>query len=69
MVGYLLAFGVAVLVGRILYEETILTWTNGPQMVGFAMMHGAMRFILVAGLIGLAGGLPLRGCVIGSTLS
>ena len=57
MVGYLLAFGIAVLVGRILYEETILTWTSGPQMVGFAMMHGAVPFILVAGLIGLAGGL------------
>jgi Ankyrin repeats (3 copies) len=55
--GYLLLFAAALLVGRIVYEETFLTWINGPQMVGFAMMHGAVPFILVAGLIGLLGGL------------
>ncbi len=41
--------------GQIVYEETILTWLNGPQMVGFAMMHGALPFILIAGFIGLPG--------------
>ncbi len=47
----------ALFVGRIVYEETILTWTNGPQMVGFALAHGAAPLIAIAGLIGLPGGL------------
>jgi Ankyrin repeats (3 copies) len=55
--GYLLLCGAALFVGRIVYEETLLTWINGPQMVGFAMMHGGVPFILIAGLIGLLGGL------------
>lgn len=50
--GYLLFVLSAVFVGRILYEETILTWIEGPQMVGFAMVH-AMPQILIAGSIGL----------------
>jgi Ankyrin repeats (many copies) len=53
--GYVLLFMSTVFVGRIVYEETYLTWTNGPQMVGFAMMHGSVPFILLAGLIGLPG--------------
>ena len=53
--GYLLVCGAAVFVGRIVYEETILTWRNGPQMVGFTIMHGALPFILFSGLIGLPG--------------
>ena len=39
--------------GRILYEETLLTASDGPQMVGFAMMHGAVAPIFFAGLLGL----------------
>ena len=50
-------FGAALFVGRIVYEETFLTWINGPQMVGFAMMHGAVPFFLLAGLIALPGSL------------
>ena len=53
--GYLLLCGAAIFVGRIVYEETILTWLSGPQMVGFAMMHGALPFILIPGFIGLPG--------------
>jgi hypothetical protein len=34
--GYLLLGGAALFVGRIVYEETILTWLRGPQMVGQA---------------------------------
>src|SRR5437879_5977308 len=53
--GYML-FGLgALFVGRIVYEETILTWTNGPQMVGFAMAHVAGPLILLAVFIGLPG--------------
>jgi hypothetical protein len=55
--GYLLFGGALAFVGRIVYEETILTWIRGPQMVGFAMMHGALPIVLIAGLIGLLGGL------------
>jgi hypothetical protein len=53
--GYLLFGAAAAFVGRIVYEETILTWLSGPQMVGFAMMHGSLPFILVAGFIGVPG--------------
>ena len=53
--GYLLLCGAAIFVGQIVYEETILTWLSGPQMVGFAMMHGALPFILIAGFIALPG--------------
>lgn len=56
VIGYLLLGGAAVLVGRIVYEESILTWISGPQMVGFAMMHGALPFVLIAGFVGLLGG-------------
>jgi hypothetical protein len=55
--GYILLAAAALFVGRIVYEETILTWTNGPQMVGFAMMHGAVPLFFIAGLIGLPGSL------------
>lgn len=54
--GYVLLAGSALLVGRIIYEETILTWVHGPQMVGFAMAHGALPLIVGAGLVGLLGG-------------
>lgn len=55
--GYTLLVAAALFVGRIVYEETILTWTNGPQMVGFAMMHGAVPVFLLSGLIGVPGSL------------
>src|SRR5215472_9352860 len=57
IVGYLVLSLSALFVGRIVYEETILTWMSGPQMVGFTMMHGAVPLILIAGLIGLPCGL------------
>ena len=54
--GYLLLALAAIFVGRIVYEETVLTWKYGPQMIGFAIVH-AMPLVLLAGLIGLVGGL------------
>ena len=53
--GYLLLCAAAILVARILYEETVLTWRNGPQMVGFAMAHGALAPIFILGSIALPG--------------
>jgi hypothetical protein len=55
--GYIILAAATLFVGRIVYEETILTWSNGPQMVGFAMMHGAVPLFLFSGLIGVLGGL------------
>ena len=55
--GFVLCAVSALFTGRIVYEETILTWTNGPQMVGFALVHGAAPLILIAGLVGLPCGL------------
>jgi ankyrin repeat protein len=51
--GYVLLAGAALFAGRIIYEETILTWNNGPQMVGFALAHGALPVVSIAGLIAL----------------
>ena len=53
--GYVLVCGMAIFVGRMVYEETILTWRRGPQMVGFAVMHGGLPVVLMAGFIALPG--------------
>jgi Ankyrin repeats (3 copies) len=55
VLGSVLLAGTTLFVGRILYEETFLTLAHGPQMVGFAMMHGAVPFFLMAGLVGVPG--------------
>lgn len=55
IIGSVLLVGTTLFVGRILYEETFLTWARGPQMVGFAMMHGAAPFFLLVGLIAIPG--------------
>jgi hypothetical protein len=47
----------AIFVLRIVYEETILTWVNGPQMVGFTLVHEFIPLYLVTFVIGLGGGL------------
>jgi hypothetical protein len=40
--------------GRFLYEQTWLTFINGPQNIGFAMAHQAVLLLLV-GLAGMLG--------------
>lgn len=53
-------FGWAALVGalawdlRLIYEQTILTWRNGPQMLGFAMAHLHPE-LLIVGVVSLIG--------------
>jgi hypothetical protein len=37
--GYVFLALAAIFVFRIVYEETVLTWLNGSQMVGFALVH------------------------------
>ncbi len=35
---------------RIAWEKTVWTWTRGPQMVGFSLMHTDPLFAIVGGL-------------------
>lgn len=41
----------ALLTGRIVWEETILTIQQGPQMIGFSLAHSAGAVLLLAPLI------------------
>ena len=41
----------ASLAGRLVYEQTFLTWSHGPHMVGFALAHALMPWLLV-GMVG-----------------
>jgi Ankyrin repeats (many copies) len=56
----LLAFGIpivlfnALLVGRMIWEETWLTFHSGPQMLGFSLAHGYFAFLLLAPLLSAA---------------
>lgn len=43
----ILAAPAGYLVGRLLYEETYLTWVDGPQMVGFALAHSGYAMLLI----------------------
>lgn len=45
--GWLLFTGQTIFISRIVYESTVLTCFHGPQMVGFAMLHGAHSFFLL----------------------
>ncbi|MGD0757397.1 MAG: ankyrin repeat domain-containing protein [Candidatus Sulfotelmatobacter sp.] len=40
--------GTALLAGRLIWEQTALTWEQGPQMVGFSLAHGAGGVLLLA---------------------
>jgi hypothetical protein len=50
VLGIPLATGGALFTARIVYESTFLTWQQGPQMLGYSMMHGALG---IAGLLAL----------------
>jgi|HubBroStandDraft_1064217.scaffolds.fasta_scaffold05094_3 hypothetical protein len=55
--GYAFLALAAIFVLRIVYEETVLTWLDGPHMVGFALVHTLTPLYLLTFFIGLAGGL------------
>ena len=38
--------GTALLALRLVYEQTVMTWRNGEQMVGFALAHASVLFFL-----------------------
>ena len=37
--GWLALPGGGMLLARMIYEQTYLTWSEGPQMLGFALWH------------------------------
>jgi hypothetical protein len=45
--GGLFLIGQTIFISRIVYESTVLTCVNGPQMVGFSMLHGGHSFFLL----------------------
>jgi hypothetical protein len=45
--GWLFLIGQTIFISRIVYESTVLTCVDGPQMVGFAMIHGGHNFFLL----------------------
>jgi hypothetical protein len=49
--GILLVSFAAVFMVRIVWEETLLTLRDGPQMVGFSLAHGSWVFLLFAPIL------------------
>lgn len=49
--GILLVSFAAVFMVRIVWEETLLTLRDGPQMVGFSLAHGSWAFLLFAPIL------------------
>jgi hypothetical protein len=45
--GWLFLLGQTLFISRIVYESTVLTCVDGPQMVGFSMAHGGHSFFLL----------------------
>jgi ankyrin repeat protein len=43
--------GAVLYAGRIVYESTFLTWQQGPQMVGFAMVHNDAAILVLLALL------------------
>lgn len=46
--GAIVCVGSAILVGRLIWEQTVWTWERGPQMVGFSLAHGSAAILLLA---------------------
>jgi ankyrin repeat protein len=42
ILGVIAAPGAVFLAARLIYEQTLLTWRRGPQMVGFALAHSGL---------------------------
>lgn len=37
---------------RLVWEQTVLSWDHGPQMVGFSLMHSGLGILLISALYG-----------------
>ncbi len=46
-----LALCSAALAARLVWEQTVLSWESGPQMVGFVLMHSGVGILLFAALL------------------
>lgn len=44
-IGIVLLVSTFLLVVRLVWEQTYLSWQNGPQMVGFSLLHGHFFFL------------------------
>lgn len=49
--GWTAVLGSVVLAARLTWEQTLLTWSYGPQMVGFSLAHGSGVFLLFFPLV------------------
>lgn len=47
---YLCVLPSAALAGRLVWEQTLLSWERGPQMVGFSLVHSGLGLLLFAAL-------------------
>lgn len=47
VIGIFLTLGTFVLACRLIWEMTSLTWQEGPQMVGFSLLHGGGAFLIL----------------------
>ncbi|HEU5182713.1 MAG TPA: ankyrin repeat domain-containing protein [Candidatus Polarisedimenticolia bacterium] len=48
VVGVVAAPGTAYFAARMVYEQTLLSWRNGPQLVGFSLAHSGPILLLLA---------------------
>lgn len=46
--GLIPVIGTILLAARLIWEQTVLTWQLGPQMVGFSLAHGSGAILLLA---------------------
>lgn len=52
--GVIAAPGTAYFAARMVYEQTLLSWRNGPQMVGFSLAHSGPILLLLASVLLMA---------------
>jgi len=55
VVGALVLCGNLALAARLVWEQTALTWSRGPQMVGFSLLHGSWGILVVLSPVLLLG--------------
>jgi len=48
VLGLILILTTGILAARLIWEMTFLTWTSGPQMIGFTLAHGPWAFLFLA---------------------
>jgi hypothetical protein len=49
--GVVVFVGSAILEARVIWEQTVWTWEQGPQMVGFSLVHGPGAVLIVFPLL------------------